>query len=85
MALDLLRRGAGIRPCVILLDLMMPVMNGWDFYAALMEDEVLSSIPVIVLSGAADVERKAAELGVAGGIGKPISADKLLAIIKPFC
>jgi len=48
-ALRLLR--AGLRPGAILLDLMMPVMDGWDFRADQMKDPTLKEIPVIVLSG----------------------------------
>jgi CheY-like chemotaxis protein len=49
-ALDTLRRG--LRPCAILLDLMMPVMDGWDFRAVQRQDPVLSQIPVIVVTAA---------------------------------
>jgi CheY-like chemotaxis protein len=49
-ALGLLR--GGLRPTAILLDLMMPVMDGWDFRADQLRDPTLSDIPVIVLSAA---------------------------------
>ena len=42
----------GERPCVILLDLMMPVMNGWEFRRALELDPVLRDVPVVVVSAA---------------------------------
>ncbi|MBC7545053.1 MAG: response regulator, partial [Candidatus Sericytochromatia bacterium] len=38
-------------PCVILLDLMMPVMSGWEFRAKQQQDPTLAGIPVVVLSG----------------------------------
>src|SRR5690242_695856 len=51
-ALDLLR--SGTRPTVILLDLMMPVLNGWELRDALREDPVLSGIPQLVISAYMD-------------------------------
>jgi len=50
-ALDKLR--SGCRPAVILLDLMLPVMDGWAFRSELLQDPELAGIPVIVLSAAA--------------------------------
>jgi len=49
-ALDLLR--AGLRPAVIVLDLMMPRMDGWDFRHVQMADQSLREIPVIVVTAA---------------------------------
>src|SRR3954463_5759528 len=49
-ALDQLRRG--LRPCVIVLDLMMPVMDGWDFRREQLKDAELREIPVIVITAA---------------------------------
>jgi CheY-like chemotaxis protein len=43
-------RGDGVRPMVILLDLMMPVMNGWEFRAEQLSDPSLAAIPVVVMS-----------------------------------
>jgi CheY-like chemotaxis protein len=42
----------GARPCVILLDLMMPVMDGWTFRERILEDASLASIPVVVMTAA---------------------------------
>src|SRR5215467_12847724 len=44
--------GTGARPCVILLDLMMPVMDGWTFRQHLLEDRDLSEIPVVLMTAA---------------------------------
>lgn len=49
-ALDLLRSQKIPRPCVMLVDLMMPVMNGWDFLKACDQDPDLATIPRVVLS-----------------------------------
>jgi len=59
-ALEVLRNGA--RPDLIVLDLMMPVMDGWQFRAEQKRDPALSKIPVLVISAAGDVRRHAANL-----------------------
>ena len=51
----------GLRPCVILLDLMMPVMNGWEFRSALQRDERFKDIPVVVVSAAGGGDRQSGD------------------------
>lgn len=72
-------------PDVILLDLMMPVMDGWQFRAEQLRDPALAHIPVLVLSGAADVRKEAAALGVAGYLKKPFKVDSLFAAVHLAC
>jgi CheY-like chemotaxis protein len=50
-ALEALRRPGGL-PAVVLLDLEMPVMNGWEFRHAQLEDPLLAGVPVVVASSA---------------------------------
>lgn len=69
-ALDYLRQE--YTPRLILLDLMMPVMNGWELRGELLKDQRLAGIPVVVISGAADVAREARALGAVGYLVKPI-------------
>jgi CheY-like chemotaxis protein len=69
-------------PKLILLDLMMPVMNGWQFRAEQLKDPRLASVPVIVISADPQVQPKAASLGAAGLLRKPISLDDLLQAVK---
>ncbi|HLL53663.1 MAG TPA: response regulator, partial [Myxococcaceae bacterium] len=78
----LARLQGGVMPCLILLDLMMPVMNGWDFRAQQLKSPSFADIPVLVLSGASDVEHHATSLGVAGFIAKPIPLDRLFAEVE---
>ena len=78
-ALDRLR--AGEHPSLILLDLMMPVMDGLQFRAEQMGDPSLAHIPVIVISADGKVDQKVASLGVAGYMKKPLDVDSLLALI----
>ena len=80
-ALNQLR--AGQRPCVILLDLMMPVMNGWEFRQAIEKDPVLKSVPVVIVSAAtAELIHKTA---AAAYLPKPLDMDQLLHVIGGFC
>jgi CheY-like chemotaxis protein len=80
-ALKKLRRGDA--PCLILLDLMMPGMNGFEFRNEQLRDPTLASIPVVVISGAGDVAAKAATIGVEG-LAKPIDLDVLLETVSHF-
>src|SRR5688572_22529593 len=73
------------RPCLILLDLMMPVMNGWAFRAAQRADPALASIPVVVLTGVADGQREASALDAAQCLLKPFEFDPLLEVVKTHC
>ncbi|HEX2568751.1 MAG TPA: response regulator [Polyangia bacterium] len=75
---------SGPPPCLILLDLMMPVMNGWDFRHQQLADEALRGIPVIVLTGVADLQR-VRMLQVAGVLTKPFKLEPLLDSIERHC
>ena len=83
-ALSLLRNG--LAPCAILLDLMMPVMDGWAFRAAQLADPVLAQIPVVVTS-AGGFTREAIEeqLGAVEYLPKPFSETDFLAAIGHVC
>jgi CheY-like chemotaxis protein len=70
------------RPCVILLDLMMPVMNGWEFLEAHRTDTTLATIPVVVVSAAGD---KAKSAPAAGFIKKPVDLESLLNVVRRYC
>jgi CheY-like chemotaxis protein len=77
-------RAGGERPHLILLDLMMPNMDGGAFCAAKRQDPQLSPIPVVIVSADARVSQKAAELGVAGCLAKPVRIAELVATIERF-
>src|SRR3989442_6319714 len=72
------RLGAPPRPCLVLLDLMLPNMDGFEFRVRQLEDPELADIPVIVLSGGGDVEQKVARLGVAASLTQPLDFARLL-------
>ncbi len=83
-ALDLLRTQPR-KPCVILLDIMMPVMNGWEFLDALRADPMLSSIPVVVLTADASAQFRAGGASVAAFLNKPIVPQTLSETIARHC
>jgi CheY-like chemotaxis protein len=61
-------------PCLILLDLSMPVMDGWQFRHEQQQDPVLTSIPVLLLSGEVNLSEHAATMHTAGYFTKPVCA-----------
>src|SRR5215831_3565822 len=69
---------SGILPCLIILDLMMPVMNGWEFREQMLRKPTLAEIPVLLLSGAADVREQSKNMMAKGFIEKPIRINRLL-------
>jgi CheY-like chemotaxis protein len=69
-------------PDLILLDLLMPVVSGDEAARELHELPETSDIPIVLMSGAPDVEQRAAELGVAGFLHKPFDLDDLLDVVK---
>ncbi len=70
------------RPALILLDLMMPGLSGWDVLAALRADQELSQTPVVIMtafvSERKDANRKASSVGAVGYLTKPFTVDELL-------
>jgi CheY-like chemotaxis protein len=71
-------------PDVILLDLMMPVMNGWQFRSAQTNDPELSKIPVVVVT-AAGARDQIPAIDADAWLSKPVDFDRLLATIDPLC
>src|SRR5438552_18069320 len=82
-ALRLLRQG-DVHPCLIVLDLMMPRMSGWDFRAAQSSDRELASIPVVVLS-ADPLASPSSRLGAAAVLPKPADPERFLELIERLC
>jgi len=82
-ALDHLR--AGLLPCLILLDLLMPVMDGVEFRRHQLADPAWAGIPVVVLSGLPDGAHLAALLRAVAFLAKPFQFAELLAIARQHC
>lgn len=83
-ALNILQQHA-VLPCIILLDLMMPRMNGWEFCAAQRQHPVFASIPVVTISAHVDFMGTTAKINVAAHIPKPLDFDRLLSTVQHFC
>ncbi len=82
-ALDELRRQVEehAAPCVVLLDLMMPVMNGFQFIAAQQQEPELANVPVVVISAFGQPQ----QLPAAGFLPKPVALHKLLTVVERVC
>jgi CheY-like chemotaxis protein len=63
-------------PDLILLDMKMPVMDGWEF-ARRYREEYAHPSPIVVMTAAEDPRRRAEEVGAAGWLGKPVELDRL--------
>ncbi|WP_224364277.1 response regulator [Hyalangium versicolor] len=74
----------GLRPDLILLDLMMPDISGWAFRAWQRSHSEFASIPVVVVSGQGLSSPEVAQLGVAGYLPKPLDLDDLLDTVARF-
>lgn len=77
----LLQLEGGARPHLILLDLMMPEMDGWTFRAEQRRVPELAAIPVVVFTAHANPREAADQLGAAGALRKPLRLGELLAAV----
>lgn len=73
---------AGARPDIILLDMMMPEMDGWAFRAEQQRHPEIAAIPVIVFTAYGVPHETAAQIGAQGFLKKPLRLDELLATIN---
>lgn len=72
-------------PCLVFLDLMMPVMSGWDVRPAMKRIPELCDVPVVVLSGVDDLHHQVTYLDVDGYLRKPVDLKILLEVVKGYC
>jgi two-component system chemotaxis response regulator CheY len=68
-------------PDLIITDVNMPHMDGFEFVKAIKSDASLSQIPVIFLTSVEDGDARGKEVGAVGYITKPVRADRLLAVV----
>lgn len=72
-------------PCLIVLDLMMPVMDGQAFRDEQLRDPELSKIPVLVISAYHDAETRARSLNTKMAMKKPLDLDRFLDLVQQNC
>jgi CheY-like chemotaxis protein len=75
------------RPCLILLDLMMPKMDGFSFREAqqALPDRELATIPIVALTAMPGHRDHAARMGAVASLQKPVDLDRLLALVRDYC
>ena len=81
----LARLHQGERPRLVLLDLMMPSMTGWDLLRLMRQDASLDGIPVVVISGHLLGPSRDSALPAHGFVRKPVQAGELLAEVERHC
>ncbi|MGQ0506721.1 MAG: response regulator [Myxococcaceae bacterium] len=69
-------------PCLVLLDLTMPQLDGWQLRSRMRRDPRLAELPVIVLSA---VDNAVLPEAVQGFVPKPVDLDLLIAIVRRYC
>ena len=67
--------------CLVLLDLLMPGMNGWDFFEKLRQRPELAAVPVVVHSSLPN----RAPAGVTRVLQKPVLLDELVSVVREYC
>jgi DNA-binding response OmpR family regulator len=82
-AIELLH--SGVTPDLVLLDLMMPVMDGRELFLRMLRDPKLSDIPVVVLTAQPSAEQTIDGLAPADWLRKPVHLDTLLSTVRRFC
>ncbi len=70
------------KPCLVLLDMMMPIMNGREFLDTVMKDSHLAPIPILIVSAVAD---KTNTEGSVGFLKKPIDIEVVLNVVSQYC
>jgi CheY-like chemotaxis protein len=83
-AINYLHDPASDKPCIILLDLNMPIMNGIEFLKAVKNDDQLRRIPVVVLTTSEEQQDKlnSFNLGVAGYMAKPVDYRQFVEVMR---
>ena len=77
---------AGYRPCAILLDLMMPRMDGWQFRETQRRDPALSGVPVALMSAADNLRLQQRRLAADAAFAKPVThLDDVIAFVEDHC
>jgi len=83
-AVHYLQDPASEKPCIVLLDLNMPIMNGLEFLKAVKNDDKLKRIPIVVLTTSEEQQDKinSFDLGVAGYMAKPVDYRQFVEVMR---
>jgi CheY-like chemotaxis protein len=79
------RLGSNGLPNLIVLDLMMPVMDGWQFRRAQLQNPALAAVPVVVISAVPTHLQRVSELAAHRVFSKPFDYDLLIAAVESIC
>ena len=79
--LEALDRAGELVPHLMLVDLMMPIMDGWELVRQCRGRNSLAAVPIIILSAAREIERERATLGVEAALAKPFDLTRLLTAV----
>lgn len=74
----------GFRPCVVLLDLHMPGLDGWAFLDRMGSERVLANVPVVIVSGKVDQQGRAVARGY-DFLVKPLNGRTIIAAVECHC
>ena len=80
-ALDAMRAN---RPATVILDLMMPVMDGFSFLEACQKEQLCPGVPIVVISAVQDLLRRINEMPVNAAIAKPFDLDDLVRTVGQY-
>ena len=83
LALDYFQ--AGMRPCVVLLDVRMPDMDGWHVWERMKAHEEVSRTPVVILSADHADDKRARAVGIREFLRKPVDARILVNAVEKYC
>ena len=75
----------GHKPALIVLDIMMPGMDGYAFREAQRLEPAIAEIPVILLSASTNLAQRAKVLGAAAALEKPVRVEQLVKVIEEVC
>lgn len=81
----LARMREGAIPCLIVLDLMMPVMNGWEFRREQLSDPATRDVPVVLYTGVPNPAAEAEALKAVAYVAKSVNFRAILDLVKQYC
>lgn len=75
----------GVRPCAVIVDLIMPAMDGFTFSTEMRKHAQIAATPLIALTGHEGLRRQAVDLGFVGALLKPCDVSQLFELIVRHC